>query len=69
MRIETLGDALPKEQARVREVLAAFKEIGPPGMFGAAMIERSLRAADQAVMSGDVIAMLRAYNDLKTYEA
>lgn len=63
--METLGDALPKEMARVREVLGHYKEIGPAGAFGAAMIEQDLRAADKAVMSGDLVAMLRAYETLK----
>ena len=67
--METLADALPKEIARVREVLGNYKEIGPSGMFGAAMIEQDLRAADAAVMSGDVVAMLRAYNALKEIDA
>jgi len=67
--METLADALPKEMARVREVLGNYKEIGPAGMFGAAMIEQNLRAADAAVMSGDVVAMLRAYNALKEIDA
>ena len=34
-KVETLGDALPKEMARVRDVLGHYKEIGPAGMFGA----------------------------------
>lgn len=64
-RTEILGDALPKEQARVREILGHYKEIGPAGTFGAMMIEQSLAKADQAVMIGDVVAMMRAYKDLK----
>lgn len=63
--METLADALPKEMARVREVLGHYKEIGPAGMLGAAFIEQDLRAADVAVMNGDVVAMLRAFNTLK----
>lgn len=63
--METLADALPKEMARVREVLGYYKEIGPAGMVGAAFIEQDLRAADAAVMSGDVVAMLRAFEALK----
>lgn len=61
----TLADALPKEMARVREVLGHYREIGPAGMFGAAMIETDLRAADRAVMSGDVAAMLRSLKTLQ----
>ena len=64
----SLAEALPQEQARVREVLGHYKEIGPAGMFGARMIEASLQNADVAVMSGDVVAMLRAYTDLKEIE-
>lgn len=67
--METLADALPKEMARVREVLGHYKEVGPAGMFGAVMIEQDLRAADAAVISGDVVAMLRAYNALKEIDA
>ena len=62
---ETLADALPREMARVRGVLGHYREIGPDGMFGAAMIEQDLRAADRAVMSGDVAAMLRSLKTLQ----
>jgi hypothetical protein len=65
----TLGDALPKEIARVREVLGHYKELGPVGMFGAMFIEQSLQAADKAVMSGDVVAMLQAFETLKGIES
>ena len=64
--MNTLGDDLPKEQARVREVLGYYKEIGPAGAFGAAMIEQSLQDADSAVISGDLAAMISAYEDLQT---
>lgn len=63
--VETLAEALPKEMARVREVLGHYREIGPAGMFGAAFIEQDLRAADRAVMSGDVIAMIQALEKLR----
>ena len=66
---ETLADALPREQARVREVLAIYRSIGPVGVFGAAMIEGSLQQADQAVMSGDIVAMLRALKSLQEIQA
>lgn len=62
--MSTLGDDLPKEQARVRTVLGHYKEIGPAGAFGAAMIEWSLRKADKAIISGDVGEMLAAYVEL-----
>lgn len=66
---ESLAEALPREQARVREILGLFKQIGPAGMFGAAMIEIDLREADAAVMSGDVVRMLRVFKKLQEIEA
>lgn len=66
---KTVGDEFPKEQARVREVLGHYKEIGPAGAFGAAMIEAALKRADEAAMSGDIVAILRSYQELKGIEA
>ena len=63
--MNTLGDDLPNEQKRVREVLGYYKEIGAAGAFGAAMIEQSLQNADRAVMSGDIVEMIAAYKDLQ----
>lgn len=62
---ESLAEALPKEQARVRVVLGHYRDLGPVGMLGAAFIEQDLREADQALMSGDVVRMIRAYEALK----
>ena len=67
--METLGDALPREQARVRELLGIYKSIGPAGMFAATLMEESLRRADKAVMSGDPVEIIKAYEDLKAFEA
>ena len=64
-----LAEALPKEMARVREVLGHYKEIGFAGVFGAAFIEQDLRAAEVAAASGDVVAMVEAYMTLKEIEA
>ena len=62
---ESLGEALPKEQARVREILGHYREIGPAGIFGATMIEHTLRQADQVIISGDLVAMIAAYKSLQ----
>ena len=64
-QVETLADALPKEMARVRTVLGYYKEIGPAGAIGAMFIEKDLQAADKAVMSGDVVAMIQALETLR----
>lgn len=62
----TVGEDFPNQQARARELLAAYKEIGAAGRFGAAVIERALKRADEAAISGDVVAILAAYNELKS---
>lgn len=65
----SLGDALPDEIARVTEVLGYYMEIGPAGMFGAAIIRRALDKATRALASGDIIEMLAAYRELKEIDA
>lgn len=64
----TIGDALPLELTRVREVLNVYRELGPPGAFGALMIEVALQRADQAMIHGDIVEMLTVYEELKTIE-
>ena len=56
---ESLAEALSKEQARVREMLSDYDTI-PGGTLAAVLMRRSLSAA-----TGDVVAMARAYKDLK----
>ena len=62
---ETVADALPKEIARVREVLGHYKELGPAGTIGAILIEGDLMRADRAVIYGDVVGMLRSLATLR----
>ena len=67
---DTLGEALPREMARVRDkVMPAYIEIGPPGAFALAVMRADLDRATKALAEGDVVAMLQAYNALKEYEA
>lgn len=67
-QIDTLGDALPREMARVRdEVMPAYIEIGAPGTIALMLMRVSLDAATKALAEGDVVAMLAAYEDLKGY--
>lgn len=69
MTTETLADALPREMARVREVLGLYRQIGPAGIFGASMIEQDLRNADRAMAAGDVVGMLRSLETLRGIDA
>jgi hypothetical protein len=62
---KTLAEAYPIEQARLRELIEAYRSIGPAGTFGIAMIRQTLAKADAAAASGDVVAMLRAFEEMK----
>lgn len=63
--IETLADAFPKEQRRVRGILELYLEIGPGGAFGAHWIRELLDRAEVVALSGDVVEMLRVFEELK----
>jgi len=65
---KSLGTALPKEIARVRDLLPLYDAI-PTGVFAATMMRRSLDAAVKALAEGDLPAMVSAYEDLKGYSA
>jgi hypothetical protein len=62
---ESLGEALPKELARARMIQGYAKEIGPAGAFMVTMIEQDIRAAEKAMLEGDIAGMIRAYQSLK----
>jgi len=67
--IVTLGEALPKQMARVRdEVMPSYIAIGAPGMFALAMMRADLDLAAKALADGDVVAMIRAHEALKGYD-
>lgn len=60
----TLADKYPKEQARLRELLEAYKEI-PAGAFGYASIKRVLERADIASATHDTVEMLRCLQEME----
>lgn len=67
--VEPLGEALPREMARVRDkVMPAYVAIGEPGRFALSMMRFELDAAAKALAEGDVTAMIRAYESLKEFE-
>jgi hypothetical protein len=67
-----LAEALPQEINRVRELQDQYKALrGQPGVFvdlTIAIMGVSLHNAIRVSTSGDVLEMLRAYEDLKGYE-
>ena len=65
-QVDTLGDALPREMARVRDhVIPIYREIGPAGAFAIAWMTAALDKAAKAMAEGDVVAMIAAYQELK----
>ena len=72
--VVSLAEALPREMARVRdEILPQFLALrGMPNVIvePQIMIMRAeLDEAARAMVTGDVVAMLRIYQSLKEYEA
>lgn len=69
--MNTLADALPAEQARVRELLKEYRSplLGGAGELAARMMEAALQTAERAATSGDVVAMLRSYEELRGFNA
>jgi len=61
----TLGEDLPIEIERCQELLAVYKEIGPPGQFALLSITEDIAEAHKAMMGQDLPAMIRAYKKLK----
>lgn len=65
---KSLGEALPEEIARVRdELLPAYYACGPSGVFAATMMHRALDRASRAMIEGDLPAMIRCYEELKSF--
>jgi hypothetical protein len=50
-----------------RELLKEYEKI-PMGFVGAGFIKVSIRNAEEAIASGDVVKMLSAYKDLEGLE-
>lgn len=68
IKADILGEALPREMARVRdEVMPAYIAIGGPGAFALAMMRADLDLATKAIMEGDTVAMIRVYESLKGF--
>jgi hypothetical protein len=68
--MSSLGEELPKEMARVRDVLIPqYQSIGPSGAFAIFMMPADLDLAAKALAEGDVVEMIRVYESLKAYKS
>jgi hypothetical protein len=67
--MNTLGDELPRQIARVRdELIPVYLECGVGGSFAVTMMRADLDAASKAMIEGDVIEMLRICQKLKEWQ-
>lgn len=65
----SLGEALPLEMARVRDVvMPPYQEIGAPGVIALTLMRHDLDAAAKAMAEGDVVEMARVYEELKGWQ-
>jgi len=66
---ESLGEALPREMARVRDELLPLYNAIPTGVFAATLMRSALDRAATALATGDTVEMIRVYNDLREFRA
>lgn len=66
--IDTLGDALPREMARIRDELLPIYDQIPTGIFAATMMRADLDRAAKVMAEGDIVGMIEAYEALKGYK-
>lgn len=66
----SLAEALPIEQERIRNLIKRYKDpaLKGAGDLGAAMMQADLEKSEVATKNQDTVAMIRCYNELKTYE-
>ena len=62
-----LIEGLQQEMNRVREIKKEYDEI-PAGKFPSTMIAASIMNAEQMIATGDTIEMMKALEDLRTYQ-
>lgn len=62
-----LLEGLHEQLARVRELRKFYDEI-PSGSFGTQVIDAKIEQAESSIESGDVVAMLDAFEELEALE-
>lgn len=64
----TIGDDFPNQQERIQQCKQNGLGIGPSGTFYVMMCDDLLRRADKAAISGDIIEIIRVYNEMKEFK-
>lgn len=63
--MSSVGEEILVELKRNRELLDAYKEIGPVGTFRHMMITKDIEDAERALAENDVIKIIQSYEKLK----
>lgn len=68
--MSSLGEELPKEMTRVRdELIPQYLTIGPAGTFAVTLMRQALDRAQRALAEGDLVEMIRVYEELKGFKS
>jgi hypothetical protein len=65
---ESLGEALPKRMAQVREMIPICESLGPGCDFIVACMKADLQKAETVIAAGDVVGMIDVYRSLMDYK-
>lgn len=65
MNNENLMSGVIDQMNRCRKLVQEYENIGPVGIFGATMIKATIQAAENAIKTGDIVAMVESYQLLK----
>lgn len=67
--MSSLGEELPNEMQRVTGLLQVYSSLpNGAGNFAAVIMRQTLDRATRALASGDVIQMIRVYEELKGFK-
>lgn len=62
---DSVGSDYPKQQARIRELITAYRDLpNDAGVLGALLLEDTLKRADEAQASGDIVSILKMYQEM-----
>lgn len=64
--MSSIGEELPKEMARVREMIPIYDSV-PMGFIAANMMRNDLDRAATALADGNIVEIIRVYECLKGY--
>lgn len=65
----SLGEELPVQQARVRALMLEYRDLpGNAGAFAITMMQGALAKADQAIINGDLVGMIRSFKELEGFK-